>query len=260
MRKTTAIGMAAMVLVAFAMVLPTATADGGGGAAVWTEYESNPVFGQWIGGPKAYYPSVLYDADEFSGNGYAAKYKMWYGTSGAETGLATSDDGIAWTDHGVVMTDGYHATVEYYPDGFAGTNSGDIPSDDTMHYRMWYWDGPIYYVFAIRYTDSPDGVNWYNDQPLQNAPGVPIVTSIHSNWNRGSYGPFDVLYNPSATNTGNDWTFTMYYDGTTGGDESIGLGFSADGIIWTGYDGNGDGKADPVLQAPTSLENGISTM
>ncbi len=249
MRKTTVIGMAAaMVLVAFAMMLLTAAADGGGGAAAWTEYGSNPVFGQGIGGPKAYYPSVLYDADEFSDHGYAAKYKMWYGTSSSQTGLATSDDGIAWTVRGVVMTDGYHATVEYYPDEFAGTNSGGTPSGDPMYYRMWYWDGPIYNVYAIRYTDSPDGVNWYNDQPLQNGPGVPIVTSINPDWNRGSYGPLDVLYNPSATNTDNDWTFTMYYDGTTGGGESIGLGFSADGIIWTGYDGSDDGVADPVLQ------------
>jgi hypothetical protein len=39
----------------------------------------------------------------------------------------------------------------------------------------------------------------------------------------------------------------MYYDGTTGGDEAIGLGFSSDGITWTGYDADDDGKADPVL-------------
>ena len=35
----------------------------------WTDYSGNPVFGQWIGGPKAYYPSVLYDANGFSGHG-----------------------------------------------------------------------------------------------------------------------------------------------------------------------------------------------
>ena len=34
---------------------------------------------------------------------------------------------------------------------------------------------------------------------------------------------------------------------TTGGDEAIGLGFSSDGITWTGYDADGDGKADPVF-------------
>jgi uncharacterized repeat protein (TIGR01451 family) len=50
-----------------------------------------------------------------------------------------------------------------------------------------------------------------------------------------------------ASNSGTDWTFWMYYDGTTGGDEAIGLGFSADGVTWTGYDSNGDGTADPVM-------------
>lgn len=218
------------------------------GLVEWTEYSDNPVFGQWIGDPKAYYPSVLYDPDEFSGHGASAKYKMWYGTSNQQTALATSDDGINWTDQGVVMTDGYHATVEYYSDGFAGANSGDNPSDSTMYYRMWYWDWPtLYSVTAIGYTESPDGVNWYNYQPCQNGT-VPIVSGIWPDWNRGSYGPCDVLYNPDASNTGTDWTFHMYYDGTTGGDEAIGLGFSSDGITWTGYDADSDGKADPALK------------
>jgi len=107
----------------------------------WTEYAENPIFGQGVdSGPKAYYPSVLYDVNEFSGHGHSAKYKMWYGTSGAQTALATSGDGVNWTDQGVVMTNGYHAVVEYYPDGFTGANSGDNPSSATMYYRMWYWD------------------------------------------------------------------------------------------------------------------------
>jgi len=232
------------VAVALTLAL-TASAQGPGS---WTEYINNPVFGQGVdGGPKAYYPSVLHDAEGFSGHGATAQYKMWYGTSGQQTGLATSDDGINWTDHGVVMADGYHATVEYYPAGFSGANSGDDPSGSTMYYRIWYWDWPtIYAVTAIGYAESPDGANWHNYQPLQNGT-VPIVSGIHPEWNRGSYGPCDVLYNSGASNTGTDWTFTLYYDGTTGGDEAIGLGFSVDGITWTGYDADGDGKADPVL-------------
>jgi hypothetical protein len=137
---------------------------------------------------------VLYDADNFSGHGVSAKYKMWYGTSGSQTGLATSDDGITWTDRGVVMADGYHATVEYYPAGFTGANTGGTPSSATMYYRMWYWDpSHLYDVAAIGYTESPDGANWYNDQPLQNG-AVPIVSSGDPWWNRGSYGPCDILY------------------------------------------------------------------
>ena len=235
-----------LVLVA-ALTLTLALTASAQGPGDWTEHPGNPVFGEGIGGPKAYYPSVLYDAESFSEHGVSAKYKMWYGTSGSQTGLATSDDGISWTDQGVVMADGYHATVEYYADGFAGASSGDNPSDTTMYYRMWYWDpSHLYDVAAIGYTESPDGANWYNDQPLQNG-AVPIVSSGDPWWNRGSYGPCDILYNPSASDSGTDWTFTMYYDGTTGGDEAIGLGFSSDGITWTGYDADSDGKAAPVL-------------
>ena len=226
--------VAAIVLIVFAQL-------------EWTEDLDNPIFGQGAGGPKAYYPSVLYDADEFSENGHIAKYKMWYGTSGSQTGLATSDDGISWDDYGVVMTDGYHATVEYYEDGFNGDNIGGNPNASAMYYRMWYWDvGALYDVSAIGYAESPDGEIWYNYQSCQNGT-VPIVSGGDPWWNRGSYGPCDILYNPTASNTGTDWTFTMYYDGTTGGDEAIGLGFSSDGITWTGYDAGSDGKADPVL-------------
>ncbi len=225
------------------------------GASAWAqEYSGNPVFGQGVGGPKAYYPSVLYDADNFSGHGSSASYKMWYG-SDAGTGLAISNDGINWTDVGIVLSvhNANHATVEYYPDGFAGLNSGENPCGATMYYRMWYWPGLSYSINDIRYTDSPDGEHWYNDQPLKNGT-VPIVGGGETSksgtqpWNRGSYGPCDILYNPSASNNGTDWTFTMYYDGTTGGDEAIGVGFSSDGITWTGYDPDGNGKANPVLE------------
>ena len=214
----------------------------------WVEDVANPVFGQAGGGPKAYYPSVLYDAAMFSGHGPAARYRMWYGTEGGQTGLATSPDGVDWTDVGVVMSGGYHGNVEYYEQGFPGANSGSNPSADAMYYRIWYWDpGVIYTVAAIRYAESADGVNWHNDQPLRNG-AVPIVTGGSAGWNRGSYGVCDVLYDPGAANLGTDWTFTMYYDATTGGDEAVGLAFSTDGMVWTGYDADDDGAADPVLQ------------
>jgi len=204
----------------------------------WTEYAENPTFGQGVdSGPKAYYPSVLYDVNEFSGHGHSAKYKMWYGTSGAQTALATSDDGLNWTDQGVVMTNGYHAVVEYYPDGFTGANSGDNPSSATMYYRMWYWVESGLWSSPpkpIRYAESPDGFNWYNDQAITGN----LFTGVSLEWNRTSYGPIDVLYNPTATDTGTnpfDYSFVMYFDATEGNFEEIGLGYSSDGINWNLY-------------------------
>ncbi len=102
---------------------------------------------------------------------------MWYGTYNQDTGLASSNDGICWTDIGVVMSNGYHATVEYYPAGFPGENSGTNPSSLTKYYRMWYWPGLSYSVADIRYSNSPDGVTWYNGRPCQNG-AVPIVLNV----------------------------------------------------------------------------------
>jgi hypothetical protein len=212
----------------------------------WIEYPSNPIFDPTA---KAYYPTIEYDASQFSGHGDAAYYKMWFG-SDAGTGYAYSNDGLSWTEGtnpvSGLAANANHATVKYFAGGFAGVNSGNNPSGSTMYYRIWYWPGLSYSINDIRYAESPDGTNWYNDQPLQNG-AVPIISGISPDWNRGSYGPCDVLHNPGASNSGTDWTFTMYYDGTTGGDESIGLGFSANGITWTGYDADSDGDADPVL-------------
>ena len=246
MKKTFSILLALALALSVSLVaaVPAAAQDPATlDVSKWTEYAENPIFGQGVdSGPKAYYPSVLYDVNEFSGHGHSAKYKMWYGTSGAQTALATSGDGINWTDQGVVMTNGYHAVVEYYPDGFTGANSGDNPSSATMYYRMWYWDGPgMLYVEPvepepIRYAESPDGFNWFNDQAITGNlfTGVPLW----GEWNRTSYGPIDVLYNPTATNTGPnpfDYSFVMYFDATDLNFEEIGLGYSSDGRNWNLY-------------------------
>jgi uncharacterized repeat protein (TIGR01451 family) len=226
----------------------------GQGPGAWEEYSGNPIISPPEG--DAYYPSVLYDASPtpFGGHGEANAFKMWHDN---DLQYRVSNDGITWTKLGD-MSDGTimnlpagqvrHPLVEYYAAGFAGANSGDHPSAATMYYRLWFWrlDQDLYSVAAIHYAESPDGKAWYNVQPLQNGT-VPIVTGVWPDWNRGSYGPCDVLYNPGASNSGTDWTFWMYYDGTTGGDEAIGLGFSADGITWTGYDAGGDGQADAVM-------------
>ncbi|MFC2083124.1 hypothetical protein ACFLSG_03700 [Candidatus Bipolaricaulota bacterium] len=211
--------------------------------AEWIEDTGNPIFGEGVGGPKAYYPYVIYDKAGFSGHGTPALYKMWYGTSGSQTGLTTSSDGISWTNQGVVLSAGYHTTVKYDPSGFSGSG----PNVSTMYYRAWYWNpSALYSVDALGYAESADGETWVNVQSCKNG-AVPIVSSGDPWWNRGSYGPCDVLINPSATNTGTDWVFTLYYDGTTGGTEAIGVGFSSDGITWSGYDPDSDGKANPVL-------------
>lgn len=231
-----------LVVLAVALTLAVAgpmTAQATLTVSKWTEHASNPVFDP---SAKAYYPTIVYDASQFSGHGDTAYYKMWFG-SNSGTGYAYSNDGISWTE-GVNpvsgLTNANHPHVEYYSDGFAGANSGSNSSSDTMYYRMWYWPGLSYSINDIRYAESNTGTGWYNDQPITQVGSTVIDNSSSSNWNRGSYGVCDVLYNASGSDTldnSNIWNnkFVMYYDATTGGDESIGLAYSTNGIYWKGY-------------------------
>lgn len=208
----------------------------------WVEDPNNPVYDPVD--HRAYYPCVLYDPDRFSGHGASCCYKMWYGGyDGVGThkeAVVYSDDGVTWSgpvEMQGIETDGYHAKVLYIPGGYGA---------GPYYYKIWYWDPTyLYQIEAMRTADSTDGVNWVNDQALTEDAAYPLVSGVAgTDWKRGTYGPVAMLYNASAANTGGDpfdYTFSMYYDATTGGMEVIGLAYSADGKNWTRY-GN-----DPVL-------------
>jgi len=194
----------------------------GGVPLIWTEYADNPVYSPG----KAYYPTVLKEG---------GTYTMWSDTS---SGLnkATSADGINWTS--------------------AGTATGLLTPKHTLvekigtDYRIWYWPALSYSIGDMRTATSSDGLTWSDDQAITQVGSTVVGAGMV--WNRGSYGPADVIYNPggSATITtpideASVWAnkFVMYYDGTTGGSEALGLAVSNDGINWHGYN---DGVA-PVL-------------
>ena len=197
----------------------------------WTEYGSNPVYAPG----KAYYPTILKEG---------GAYTMW---SDNATGVqkATSTNGTTWTTAGQTsgLLNPRHTVVE------------KIGSD----YRMWYNDGSdtyLYSIQAIRTATSSDGLTWTNDQSITQV-GTTVVTGTWPGWNTGSYGPCDILYNPAGSATITEpvdkasvWAnrFVMYYDGTTGADEFLGLAVSNDGLNWQGYN---DG-ANPVLDSSAS--------
>ena len=191
----------------------------------WADQSSGPVYDPPSGG-RAYYPTVIYDAARFGGHGLVAAYKTWY-TWGGSLGLATSEDGITWTEvytSLASLTNPHHARVLYDAGGFGGSG---------VYYKMWYWDTSKLYDpdLSIRYAESADGITWSNDQ------GVFGGDDTYP-WQRGSYGPVDVLYDAAGTNTPGDpmsHKYVMYYDGTTGAFEQVGLAYSADGISWTRY-------------------------
>jgi len=158
------------------------------------------------------------------------------GSSGLD--MATSTDGINWTSQGTAsgVTTPKHTLVE----SIGGS------------YRMWYWPALSYSINDIRTATSADGLTWSSDQAITQVGSTVIDNSSSSNWNRGSYGPADVIYNPVGSagitepvDEASVWSnkYVMYYDGTTGGDESLGLAVSNDGINWQGYNGG----AAPVL-------------
>jgi hypothetical protein len=177
----------------------------------WTEYTLNPIFGQGVsGGPKAYYPSVIYSEAKFDGHGDAAYYKLWFGTASSQTGYAISDDGLNWITRTVPLTDinGYHANVLYDPGQFSGHG-------DAAYYKMWYWDA----ANSIHYATSNDGLNWANYA------GNPVITNVLG---LGSAPVYDaqVIYNSDGN--------PAFYEAWIDNNGKIYYITSPDGLNWTG--------------------------
>jgi uncharacterized repeat protein (TIGR01451 family)/fimbrial isopeptide formation D2 family protein len=226
----------------------------GDGPGSWQEV--GVVFSPSLG---VYYPSVLYDPNAFghaAGDVISASlpytyrvtpyYKMWVGTRSAPNYIqfAYSDDGIAWYQFNGgaplpgLKSGGYHSVVLYDPAGFG----------DGFYYKIWYWDSTVsvYTITAIRTAESVNGIVWQNDQPITQDPTAPLIRGFSGTWDRGTYGPVWVLYNPSGApgfDDTNIWNnrYVMYYDATTGAFEQVGIAYSADGKHWKRW---GDG---PVL-------------
>jgi hypothetical protein len=227
MRTIILIILFAGMIFPYGLIYATATTS-------WTEYSSNPVY---VPG-KAYYPSILKEG---------GTYTMW-SDNAAGVQMATSSDGKNWVTAGQTsgLLNPRHTVVE------------KVGSE----YRMWYNDsGRLYGIQDIRTATSSDGLIWINDQPITQV-GTTVITGTWPSWNTGSYGPCDILYNPAGSATITEpvdeasvWAnkFVMYYDGTTGGDEFLGLAVSNDGINWQGYNGG----ANPVLDStPSAWDSG----
>ena len=209
--------------------------------------------------PKTYYVRVIYDPNCFEvGCGVGKQYRMWFGNSSGQVMLSESNDGIHWDPARAVYSTNpalgpkYHHVVIYDKNRF---NEPDGP-----YYKIWFWNFPqLYSIAAIGYAESIDGIHWENVTTITQ--GTPkLVEGISSStWNRGSYGPVEIIYNSSGSST-LDLTnplnnrYIMYFDGTNGNEERIGLAVSTDGLNWVAYDGTGDGKADAVLDCSQPWE------
>ncbi len=180
-------------------------------------------------------------------------YKLYYaGNDFVSINLAQSPDGVMWTPYigNPIISDAqYHADVKYYSPGFPGANSGTNPSAMPMNYRIWYQGLDGHSIGGWRYSESPDGINWYNRLPVSQF-GSAVFDGIHAGVH---YGIADVVYTPGAPNTGTDWTFRIYAnvqweDAPYGGKELVVMAFSSDGHNWTGYDPTSVGYATPIFE------------
>lgn len=195
----------------------------------WMEYASNPVY---TDGGRAYYPTIIKEVDTYS---------MWYAS---DSGIrkTTSTDGISWTA----------------PVGCSGLTNANHPLVKKIgsSYRMWYWDSAasIYSISALRCATSSNGVVWTDDQVLTQDDTYKLITGAGAGWNRGSYGPGDVIYNSGGSDYLDDtniWNnkYLIYYMATNGSNEYIGLAYSANGEHWKRYGDN------PVLNPCTETDD-----
>lgn len=223
-------GAVGTVIVAAFGVLPLA-------ASPWVEFPSNPIYQPYGAAlPEDYFPSVLLDANRFNGDGDAFVHKMWH-QSPLGIALSYSNDGVSWTLKGETnLIGGFHPCVLYDRNGFGG--GGD-------HYKIWYWTGsPGTTIGVIRFSSSPDGINWAAPQSVAQDPAHPLVDGVLPGYFYHLYGPGFVMYNAAATSTpGQPFTFPylMFYDTASEGAgpgtsvAQIALAYSGDGIFWTRY-------------------------
>lgn len=204
----------------------------------WIEYPLDPVYNPG----RAYYPSVLYDANKFGDN--SAYYKMWFEGNNA-MGLAYSEDGINWVTQTLsgLPNIGAHPDVVYDSNGFGGS---------IYKYKMWYWDPnqSLSTIAAIQFSQSTDGVSWTTPISVTQDATFPLVTGVAGAYFYHLYGPGDVIYNPDATSIPGQPTtypYVMWFDTSTEGAgpgtsvEQLGLAYSSDGLFWTRY------GTEPVL-------------
>ncbi len=236
MKRLFVLGVLAAALVALGNTVGAAPPD-------YTAWTDQGIVYTAPGGASAYYPSVIYDANGFGGG--SPLYKMWYSDGAGSAFVVTSADGTTWSAPTTLTGlggDAHHVQVLYDSNCF-----GAIPCDPpATKYKIWYWDidADLYSISAIAYAGSSDGISWSNDQALTQDATLVLVTGAGSGWNRGSYGPEYLFYQPSAPNTGSepwDYSYVMYYDGTDGSGEVTGLAYSSNGTHWTAH------NANPVL-------------
>jgi len=217
----------------------------------WIEegYHGRPLKILPLSASRAYYTYVIQnDTAIFSSDGITFyKYLATFGTGSPSGSMAFSNDGINWVN-------------EVAQSGLTGYGYHSVMIYDGTHVLMWYWTGTMDYTMGnVHFAKSlPGSANqfFYDVALTEVTPGQVISGYSGTDYRRGSYGSSQMFFNPSATNTGTyplDYSYYGILGTTNGATETSVWVYSADGIAFTRWDGNGDvgiiiPKADSFYQ------------
>jgi hypothetical protein len=169
------------------------------------------------------------------------------------------DDGLAWTTSPATITDPIGNDLPFLVGNGASLdvvfNSGGsfAPAQaPQVQFAMWYRLGNAdsHTFSSFRQALSADGVHWTDNCenttaacPLtQSNPDRPVVTATGPAFKRGSFGPTDVIFNPTGSTSAacvaqsGPWScqFVMLLDNTDDSLHYVGIAGSGDGKDWAG--------------------------
>ena len=185
----------------------------------WIRDATNPVVtagppGSWeeraASGPEVVYEDGL--------------FKMWYsGLDNSATpgsiGYATSPDGSAWTKY---------AGNPVVTKGPSAWDSQNIVNGAVLHdssgYRLWYSGSGDGLTYRSGLAFSQDGITW-----TKHSAG-PVMDVGPAAWDSFRVHPSTIL--------SSELGLVMFYIGSDGGTQRVGVALSTDGVVWTKYGGN----------------------
>lgn len=182
-----------------------------------------------ISADRAYYVRVLRSPGGFH-DGTTLRDFIAYYADGNGMSCAFSDNGISWDNEKEVTgiaVNGYHVVCA-------------LETSDRL--RIFYWDPDVpnqpYAMAGLRTAvcnPQADASVFIEDAACT---GNLVTEGTEAVWNRGHYGPSFLWYNPEPTSISGkpfSWRYAMFFIASTGGNDSLGLGYSDDGLDWQLY-------------------------
>ena len=198
---------------------------------------------------RAYYVRVLRGQGAFHDGTRARNFVAYYG-DGAGMSCAFSDDGLTWDKEKKVTgiaANGYHVVCAM---------------ETSRRMRILYWNPDVpnqpYAMAGLRTAVCDPTINpaaFTGDIPCA---GNLVTEGAAQVWNRGHYGPSFLWYNPLPSSIPGrpfTWRWAMLFIATTGGNDSLGLGYSDDAVRWNLF-GNGPVLSGLVGPQPWEGANG----